>query len=280
MNLKYLKYGILLALIGGILGIMSFVWMMLIRDPLASFYSIFSSNPLLVWLGYLSLIASIIIVFLTLALAARKLLTKIKTILILIIVLGIIEALAIVLPYIAVIGGVLAIIGGILAWIGLRPAPAAKPAKPAAVPVKKGKVAPIRMKSIPILQVEGIGKVYAKKLAAAGIKTTGDLLKAGKAPSGRAELANKTNISDELILDWVRGADLIRVKGISEQYSDLLDEAGIKDVPDLAKQKAESLHAKLDEVNKKRKLVKRLPTLKEVGDWISYAKSIPKMVEY
>ncbi len=128
MNLQFVKIGIPLALIGGILGIISTIWMAL--TPLNIFSSLTVNSPF-VMLAYLSLIASIIIVILVLALMAKKLLTRINTILILIAILGIIELMFFIPPYLGMLGGLLAVIGGILAWVGLRPPAAAKPAKTA-----------------------------------------------------------------------------------------------------------------------------------------------------
>lgn len=135
MNLTYVKIGIPLALIGSILGIIGFIWMLLV--PL-DFLSALFANPIWVILGYLSFIASIIILILALALMARKLMAQINTVLILIIILGIIELIAFTFPWLGFFGGLLAVIGGLLAWVGLRPEKA-KPAKPAkkAKPKKK-----------------------------------------------------------------------------------------------------------------------------------------------
>ncbi|MFB0562542.1 MAG: DUF4332 domain-containing protein [Candidatus Lokiarchaeia archaeon] len=136
------------------------------------------------------------------------------------------------------------------------------------------------MKKVPVDVIEGIGPKMAEKLEAAGIKTTRDLLEAGRTPSGRAEIAEKTGISEKSILEWVEDADLTRIKGVSEEYSDLLDESGIKDVVDLASKNAESLHAKIMEVNAEKKLVRRPPSVKEVTKWIDQAKTLPKIIEY
>lgn len=76
-----------------------------------------------------------------------------------------------------------------------------------------------------IEDIEGIGPVYAKKMIAAGVKTVEGLLKVGATPKGRKELAEKTEISGALILEWVNHADLYRIKGVAQEYSDLLEEA-------------------------------------------------------
>ena len=134
--------------------------------------------------------------------------------------------------------------------------------------------------SVPIEEIEGIGPSYAEKLAALGIKTTEDLLKAGRTPEGRRELAEKTGIPLRLILRWVNLADLIRIEGISGEYSDLLEEAGVDTVVELSRRDPEKLYAKLVEVNEKKKLVRRLPTLEMVTSWVEQAKKLPRVVEY
>jgi predicted flap endonuclease-1-like 5' DNA nuclease len=131
-----------------------------------------------------------------------------------------------------------------------------------------------------IIDVEGIGKVYAEKLANAGFTTVEALLKAGASPKGREALAEKTGISGKLVLEWVNLADLFRIKGIGEEYSDLLEEAGVDTVPELAQRNAENLYAKLVETNDAKKLVRRLPAQSQVADWIQQAKALPRVVTY
>jgi len=128
--------------------------------------------------------------------------------------------------------------------------------------------------------IEGIGPAYAEKLAAEGLRTTEALLKTGGAKKGRADLAEATGISEKLILRWVNMADLFRIKGVGEQYSDLLEAAGVDTVAELAQRKAENLQAKMVEVNEEKRLVRRVPTLSEVTSWVESAKSLPKAVTY
>jgi len=131
-----------------------------------------------------------------------------------------------------------------------------------------------------IVDIEGIGPVYAEKLNLLNIYTTSDLLEAGATPLGRKELADKTGISDKLILEWVNLADLFRIKGVGEECADLLEEAGVDTVVELAKRVPENLHAKMLEVNRNKKLVRRPPTLNEVKLWIEEAKKLPRKIEY
>jgi len=131
-----------------------------------------------------------------------------------------------------------------------------------------------------IVDIEGIGKVYAAKLEAVGIKTVETLLEQGAAPNGRHDLAEQTGISGKLILEWVNLADLFRIKGIGEEYSDLLEEAGVDTVPELAQRNPANLHRKLVEVNEEKELARRVPGLSQVEDWVAQAKKLPRVITY
>ena len=106
------------------------------------------------------------------------------------------------------------------------------------------------------------------------------LLEAGASKKGRMELAEKSGISEKLILTWTNHADLNRVKGIGSQYSDLLEEAGVDTVPELARRNAENLYQKIMEINEAKKLVRKPPSLSQIQDWIDQAGKLPRVMEY
>jgi predicted flap endonuclease-1-like 5' DNA nuclease len=133
---------------------------------------------------------------------------------------------------------------------------------------------------INIRRIEGIGEVYAGKLEELGIRTLEALLEQADTPQKRKVLAERTGISEKLILEWANLADLFRIKGVGEEYSDLLEEAGVDTVVELAQRNPEHLHAKLAEVNAAKKLVRRLPSLREVTSWVEQAKSLPRVLQY
>jgi len=83
-----------------------------------------------------------------------------------------------------------------------------------------------------------------------------------------------------LVLEWVNHADLFRINGVGEEYSDLLEAAGVDTVPELAQRNPEHLYQKLVEVNQEKKLVRRLPTQAQVSDWIEQSKQLPRVVTY
>jgi predicted flap endonuclease-1-like 5' DNA nuclease len=131
-----------------------------------------------------------------------------------------------------------------------------------------------------LLDVEGIGEKYAAKLKEAGVANTDALLKIGSTPKGRKELAEKAGIGDALILEWVNHVDLFRIKGVAEEYADLLEEAGVDTVPELAQRVPKNLFQKVLEINETKKLVRRPPTEAMVADWIDQAKKLPRVITY
>ena len=90
-------------------------------------------------------------------------------------------------------------------------------------------------------EIEGIGEAYSAKLEQAGIVSLADLLKVCCEKKGRKEVAEKCGISEKLVLNWVNRADLSRIKGVSTQYADLLECAGVDTVAELAQRNPENL---------------------------------------
>ena len=134
--------------------------------------------------------------------------------------------------------------------------------------------------SYPIADIEGLGPVYAGKLEAAGIKTTGALLKRAASPKGRKELSSESGLEESQILKWANMADLMRVKGVGEEYSELLEAAGVDTVKELRNRRADNLHAKMTEVNAEKKLVRVLPGLSMVERWVKHAKELDPVMTY
>jgi predicted flap endonuclease-1-like 5' DNA nuclease len=128
--------------------------------------------------------------------------------------------------------------------------------------------------------IEGIASVYAQKLRKGGVRTVEALLAQGATPGGRQQIEERTGIGHALILEWVNLADLMRIKGIGEEYSDLLEEAGVDTVKELRNRVPEHLHEALVNTNEAKKLVRRLPTPKMVRDWVEQAKRLPPKVTY
>ncbi len=129
-------------------------------------------------------------------------------------------------------------------------------------------------------EIEGIGDAYAAKLEDSGISSIENLLKVCCEKKGRKEIGEKAGISEKLILNWVNRADLARINGVSTQYADLLEYAGVDTVPELAQRKPENLHEKMAEVNKAQQLVRQVPGLSQVQDWVTQAKQLPRVISH
>ena len=131
-----------------------------------------------------------------------------------------------------------------------------------------------------IEKIEGIGPTYAASLKKADVRTTGALLKKGASKRGREELARKTGLSEVLILEWVNRADLMRVRGVGEEYSDLLEAAGVDTVKELRRRNPGNLLASMVKVNTKMRLVRRLPTEAMVERWVEHAQNLEVVIKY
>ena len=129
-----------------------------------------------------------------------------------------------------------------------------------------------------IIDIEGIGDVYAQKLIAAGINKVSELLEKCAAPKGRKALAEETGISEKLILKWTNHADLFRINGVGPQFAELLEAAGVDTVKEFRHRVAENLQPKLEETNAAKNICNRVPAVSEIQKMIDQAKELePKM---
>ena len=131
-----------------------------------------------------------------------------------------------------------------------------------------------------IIDIEGVGDVYAEKLQAAGINKVSELLEKCAAPKGRKELAEATGISDKLILRWTNHADLFRISGVGPQFAELLEAAGVDTVKEFRHRVAENLQPKLEETNAQKHICGRVPAVAEIQKMIDQAKELEPKVSY
>lgn len=132
-----------------------------------------------------------------------------------------------------------------------------------------------------IIDIEGIGEEYSNKLQKVGIKTTLDLLLKTMTPEDRKKLAQSTGISSKLILRWANLADLMRIKEVSEEYSDLLEKVGVDTVPELAQRNPDNLHKAIEKFDiSKTHLVRQKPSRNKVKSWVEKAKKLERILKY
>jgi len=134
--------------------------------------------------------------------------------------------------------------------------------------------------SYPITDIEGIDSEAAAVLKAAGIRSTNRLLETARTVKGRKMLAEKTGFDEKTLLAWANVADRMRVKGISKEYAELLQAAGVDTVKELKYRNPNNLAKAMADANKRRKLVRLLPSEKVVKRWIENAKLLPLKITY
>jgi predicted flap endonuclease-1-like 5' DNA nuclease len=134
--------------------------------------------------------------------------------------------------------------------------------------------------------IEGIGPANGKKLRASGIKTCERLLTLCCDKKGRKAVSDSTGIGQGVLLEWANRADLMRIRGVGSEYSDLLEAAGVDTVKELRRRKAENLTTKMVEVNAahvkktKKSIVRRTPALSEVSRWIEHAATLDPVITH
>lgn len=132
----------------------------------------------------------------------------------------------------------------------------------------------------PITDIRCIGTDTAAILKSEGIRTTVGLLRLAKTPRQRLRIAEKVGINDKMVLDWVTAADRMRVKGVGWEYAELLRAAGVKTASELKFRNPQKLVDQMTEANKRRKLVRLMPSVTMVGRWIENAKKLPPAIRY
>ena len=128
--------------------------------------------------------------------------------------------------------------------------------------------------------IQGLSRAEARTLRRNKVRTTEALLKRAATRSDRRSLAGTTGLDEKEILAWVNRADLMRIKGVGEEYAELLEVAGIDTVKELRRRNPRSLLKQLSELNEKKNLVRRLPTESMVVGWVDEAKSMQPAVSY
>jgi len=134
--------------------------------------------------------------------------------------------------------------------------------------------------SYPIADLENIAPGVAATLKSVGIRTTGRLLEKAKDPKGRKMLAARTGFDQKRILRWANMADRMRIKGVGEDYAELLEAAGVDTVKELKYRNPCNLAKAMAEANTKRNLVDLLPSEKAVCRWIEHAKKLQLKISY
>jgi predicted flap endonuclease-1-like 5' DNA nuclease len=134
--------------------------------------------------------------------------------------------------------------------------------------------------TVSIGKLRGISSELEERLLERGIRTSDHLLEAARTAADRTELAEDADVEPRVILELANRADLARVDGIGAVFSDLLEQAGVDTVKELATRRADNLYAKLLETNAEGHFAGRAPTRNAVESWVAQAKELPRVLEY
>ena len=131
-----------------------------------------------------------------------------------------------------------------------------------------------------IADITGIAPALRAKLKGAGIRTTGKLLESAKRSKDRKALAKRIDIDAKIVLSIANLADRMRIKGVGQEYAELLHAAGVDTVNELRYRNPANLAKKMAEANAERKLVRVLPSELMIQRWIEHAKKLPLKITY
>jgi site-specific recombinase XerD len=140
---------------------------------------------------------------------------------------------------------------------------------------RRGKRKPLNLRMI-----QGVSSEHVERLKSLGITNVRQMIEAGRTKTQRLELSKKTGIPLQHILDLVKFADITRISDIKGVRGRLLLEAKVDTIEKLSEFTAEDLREKLIEVNEKKKILRRPPTLVETTYWVEQANKLPEIVEY
>ena len=122
--------------------------------------------------------------------------------------------------------------------------------------------------SDPITKLKGLNSEVQVKLEAEGIRNTAQLLEHAHTAKQRADLAHKVGTTPTLIKELANRADLMRLKGVGGDFSNLLEEAGVNSCKELQHRTAENLHKTLQDIHASKKIGHHAPTMDQLKEWI------------
>lgn len=131
-----------------------------------------------------------------------------------------------------------------------------------------------------IAAIDDLDAEEAATLKSVGIRTTEKLLEAARSPKGRRELAAMTELDEKRLLHFANLADKLRIKGMGKEYAGLLCAVGVDTVKELKYRNPQKLVKSMADANKKRKLVRFLPSEKLVKRWLEHARKLPQKITY
>lgn len=130
----------------------------------------------------------------------------------------------------------------------------------------------------PIGKVEGVTPLYVQCLASEGVTRTDHLLARTGTKRKRAALSGATGIPVELLLAFANRADLLRVHSLGPRRVNLLEQAGVGTVKELANATPKSLKVALERAKRASSSTVLVPAVYVVAEWVDEAGELAPQV--
>lgn len=134
---------------------------------------------------------------------------------------------------------------------------------------------PIDLKDFPGIDPDIVGR-----LQAIGIKNTEQLFPYVLTPQNRDELAQRTQITIEDIMELTRLTDVARTKWVGPKFARLLIESAYDTVGKIAQSNADELYFDLVRVNKERGIYQGKFGAEDMRQWIDSVQDVPQIIQY
>ncbi len=134
--------------------------------------------------------------------------------------------------------------------------------------------------TFPISDLSLVDPELRVKLKSIGIRTTGRLLETAKRANDRKILAKRIDIDPRILLGIANLADRMRIRGVGQDYAELLKAAGVDTVNELRYRNPANLAKRMADANAQLNLVRVLPSVPMVRNWVEQAKKLQLMISY
>lgn len=122
-----------------------------------------------------------------------------------------------------------------------------------------------------VAEIKGLHPEAHARLQEKGITHNEHLLEHTRDPHKRNELLKHLGVDSAQLTEWTNRADLMRLKGVSTEMSNLLEECGVDSCKELQHRKVDHLHARLHEINDAKKIAHHVPPKAQIEAWIKEA---------
>jgi len=132
----------------------------------------------------------------------------------------------------------------------------------------------------PLRRFVGVDIGHVEKLANAGVRNVDEMLEAGRTSEGRRRLSEGSGVPPDAILEFVKLADLARIRGVKGIRARLYHDAGIDTVEKMAGWDPEEMREMLVGWVERMGFEGIAPLPKEASFSVKTAKKLPKIVTY